>query len=128
MRTHRQVGLFIGLIMTLSGFAGQRASRAADISGSWGFSVDMEDGGRGEPTFVFRQESEKLTGTYAGPLGNQKVSGTVNGERAVFTFEFTRDGRAGKATYTGTVESATTMTGTVEFRPGPNGKWTATKK
>ena len=127
MRKHLLLLLAMALLVPLSGFAG-RAGNAADISGTWSFSVDLEEGGHGEPTFVFKQEGEKLTGTYSGPMGEQKVTGTVKGQKAVFGFEFTRDGEAGKATYTGTIESPTKMTGTVEFSGGPKGKWTATKK
>jgi hypothetical protein len=101
---------------------------AADISGTWSFSVDIEDGGHGDPTFVFKQEGEKLTGTYSGPLGEQTVTGTVKGDQAVFGFEFKNEDQTVKATYTGKIESPTKMTGTVEFSGGPKGKWTATKK
>ncbi len=109
-------------------FAASLMAGASDISGTWSFSVELEDGSRGEPTFVFKQEGDKLTGTYTGPLGEQKVTGTLDGDKAVFGFEFVRDGETLKATYTGTVESPTKMTGTLEFSRGRRGKWTATKK
>ena len=51
----------IALIVTLSGSAGL-AIRAADISGTWSFSVDVGET-HGDPTFVFKQQGEKLTGT-----------------------------------------------------------------
>ena len=121
------LSLIIGLIASFPNFTGL-ASNAADISGEWKFSVDLEDGGHGDPTFVFKQEGDKLTGTYNGPLGEYKVTGTVTGSKAVFGFEVTGDGQTVKATYTGNIESSTKMTGTVEFSPGPRGKWTATKK
>ena len=62
--------------------------------------------------------------------GQQKISGTVNGDKAVFGFAITRDGQPFKATYSGTIESATTMTGTVEFSGALNGSgtWSATRK
>ena len=104
------------MIAALPVFTGY-TSAAADISGEWKFSVDLEDGGHGDPTFVFKQEGEKLTGTYNGPLGEYKVTGTVTGSKAVFGFEFTGDGQTVKATYTGNIESSTKMTGTVEFTP-----------
>jgi hypothetical protein len=119
--------LLIGLMGSLGGVAGLTAG-AADISGTWAFSVDLDDGGHGDPTFVFKQEGEKLTGTYSGPLGEHKVTGTVKGDKAVFGFEFSREGENVKATYTGTIESPTKMTGTVDFSGLARGKWTATKK
>src|ERR671936_693074 len=99
MKNQLPVILLIGLISLLLG-AASAGDLAADISGAWAFSVDLDDGGgHGDPTFVFKQEGEKLTGTYAGPLGEQKVTGTVKGDKAVFGFEFTRDGETIKATY-----------------------------
>jgi hypothetical protein len=127
MRKQLSVAFFISLIAALTVFTGH-TSGAADISGTWIFSVDLDNGGHGDPTFVFKQEGEKLTGTYNGPLGEYKVAGTVTGPKAVFGFDFTVDGETGKAAYTGTLESPTKMTGTVEFSNGPRGKWTATKK
>ena len=50
MRTQR-VAVVIALIVTLSGSAGL-AIRAADISGTWSFSVDVGET-HGDPTFVF---------------------------------------------------------------------------
>jgi hypothetical protein len=104
----------------------------ADLSGTWTFSVDLEGGGHGDPTFVLKQEGAKLTGTYSGPAGEQKVTGNVNGNQATFGFEFEPDGDKTKATYTATIDSPTTMHGTIEFKSaggdGASGKWTATKK
>jgi hypothetical protein len=117
----------IGLIASF-GAASPRVA-GIDISGTWVFSVDLQDGGHGDPTFVFKQEGEKVTGTYSGPLGEQNVTGTVKGDKAVFGFQASRDGETIKATYTGTLESPTKMTGTVEFNGGEQrGKWTGTKK
>lgn len=105
-----------------------RATAPADISGTWQFSVDLDNGGHGDPTFVFKQDKETLTGTYDGPLGQYNVTGTIKDNKAVFGFEFTNEDQKHKATYTGTVESATRMTGSMEIADGPKGKWTATKK
>jgi hypothetical protein len=101
---------------------------AVDISGTWSFSVDLDTGGHGDPTFVFKQDKETLTGSYDGPLGQYKVTGSVKENKAVFGFEFTNDGETHKVTYTGTVESATKMSGTIEIADGPKGKWTAARK
>src|SRR5215510_12032225 len=127
MSKRLSLAFFISLIAALTVFTGH-TSGAADLSGTWIFSVDLDNGGHGDPTFVFKQEGEKLAGTYNGPLGEYKVTGSVTGAKAVFGFEFTRDGESGKATYTATIDSPTKMTGTVEFTGGERGKWTATKK
>lgn len=104
----------------------------ADLTGAWTFSVELGDGGHGDPSFVLKQDKEKLTGTYSGPMGELKVVGTVTGDKAVFGFDFERDGSKGHATYTGTIDAPTKMHGTVEFKAedggAANGSWTATRK
>ena len=108
--------------------AAMTPASAVDISGTWVFSVDLDTGGHGDPTFVFKQDKESLTGTYDGPLGKYDVTGSIKENKATFGFEFETDGVKHKASYSGTLESATKMTGTMEITEGPKGKWTATKK
>ncbi|MEK6321088.1 MAG: hypothetical protein AABN33_05335 [Acidobacteriota bacterium] len=128
----RKFTLLAVVLALVSAVAIARAARttisAIDLSGTWVFSVDLDTGGHGDPTFVFKQDKENLTGSYDGPLGQYKVTGTVKDNKAVFGFEFTNEGVTHKATYTGTLETDTKMSGTVEITDGPKGKWTATKK
>ena len=116
------------LLALVAAGVGRAATPPADITGTWVFSVDLDTGDHGDPTFVFKQEGDTLTGTYDGPLGPHKVTGVVKDNKAVFGFEFEREGATRKVTYTGVLESATKMTGTMEITPnGPKGKWTATR-
>jgi len=127
MRIHGS-SVVVALIVVLSGSIGL-ADQKADISGTWNVAQDM--GSRqGMLTFVFTQQGERLTGTANNGNGDQKVTGTVNGDKAVFSFEATREGRTLKGTYHGTIESATKMTGTVDFTGSitGSGTWTANKK
>jgi len=110
--------------------AASAAAQSIDISGTWSAFLDMGSG-QGMPTFVFTQQGERLSGTVTRPTGQQqKVSGTVKGDKTTFWFEATRDGRSLKATYRGTIESATKMSGSVEFTGAltGTGTWTAVKK
>ena len=128
MKNYLVAILLIGLIASL-GAAAPQAGATANISGTWSLSVDLDDGGHGDPTFVFKQEGEKVSGTYSGPLGEQTVTGTVKGDKAEFGFEASRDGETIKALYTGKIESPGKMTGTVAFNGGSTrGKWTGTRK
>ena len=130
-RTVRQTSmrtLWLGLTLAMVLLV---PSQAADISGKWTFSVDLDGGGHGDPTFVLKQESGKLTGTYDGPLGEREVSGTVTGDVAQFGFSVERDGETVKVTYTAKIEGPTKMSGTVKFEgpgAGGSGKWTAVKQ
>ncbi|HUJ23092.1 MAG TPA: hypothetical protein VLX58_16285 [Bryobacteraceae bacterium] len=101
------------------------AALAADISGSWEFSVQT-DQGSGNPSFEFKQDGEKLTGTYSGRFGKAPVTGTVKGDQVEFTFEI--EGLDGKVRYKGTIEGSTHMKGDVEYGDVGKGTFTATKK
>jgi hypothetical protein len=103
------------------------AQPARDVSGIWKFKVELQGGATGEPTFALKQTGKQVAGTYTGPLGEFKVSGTVEADRVTLTFDFEQEGTAIKATYQGKLVSETAMTGSVIFAPGGAGKWTAQK-
>ena len=105
------------------------ATQAPDVSGAWNVSVDV-GGTHGDPTLVLKQTGQGLSGTITNRRGTQKITGMLQGNKAVFGFLATRDGATVKATYEGTVESATRMSGRVEFTGSISGTgmWVATKK
>jgi hypothetical protein len=100
---------------------------AHDISGNWEFSVDTA-AGSGSPSFVFKQDGEKLTGTYTGLLGKAELTGTVKGDQIDFTFKFDYSGQSGVAHYSGVVENDKKMKGKVEIGDLGEGTWTAAKQ
>src|SRR5262245_49201368 len=103
------------------------AAQASDISGTWVFSVNMARGGF-EGSVALKQEGEKLTGSYKGQFGEQSITRAVKGDRGVIEVEVIRDRRPVKATYTGTIESLTKITGRLEYIDDPDhppGWWTA---
>jgi hypothetical protein len=104
-------------------FALSALAFAADISGKWTFEVVLDAGG-GSPTFEFTQTGDTLTGTYHGQLGDAKVTGTVKGDKVEFTF----GSDAGSVKYSGTLDGANKMTGTVDYGEVGKGTFTATKK
>jgi hypothetical protein len=96
---------------------------AADISGKWTFDVVL-DAGSGSPNFEFTQSGETITGMYHGTFGDAKVSGTVKGDKVEFTFSTD----AGAAKYSGTLDGANKMKGTVDYGEAGKGTFTAAKK
>jgi len=100
------------------------AASAADISGTWNATVNLGDQ-TGSPTFVFKQDGEKLTGTYSGALGDAKLSGTVKGSEISFDFE-----AQGIAVHYGGKLSADgkKIEGTVDYGGQASGTFTATKR
>jgi len=100
---------------------------AHDISGNWEFAVDTA-AGSGSPSFVFKQDGEKLTGTYTGLFGKADLTGTVKGDQIDFKFNFEYSGQSGVAHYSGTIDSDTKMKGKVEFGDIGEGTWTGAKQ
>jgi opacity protein-like surface antigen len=97
---------------------------AADISGTWNATVNLGDQ-TGSPTFVFKQDGEKLTGTYSGALGDAKLSGTVKGNEISFDFE--AQGIA--VNYSGKLSAdGKRIEGTVDYGGQVSGTFTATKR
>src|SRR5712691_1279940 len=84
---------------------------AADLTGTWTAAVVL-DAGSGVATFNFKQAGEQLSGTYSGTLGEAKVSGTVKGDRAEWSFE---SDLAGKISYTGVISGTSEIKGSVEY-------------
>lgn len=107
------------------------SSTPGDISGAWDFAVELDAGGTGNPTFTFKQEGEKLTGTYNGPLGEAPVAGMIKGMDVKFSYKVKYEGADLEGTYTGKLTGKDAMTGTVSFSGvslSGSGKWTAKKK
>jgi len=100
---------------------------AADVTGTWDFQVELSIGS-GSPTFIFEQKGEELTGTYKGLLGELQVRGTVKGDKIEFSFDFEYGGERGTARYRGTVESADSMKGEVDYAGQATGTFTAKKR
>jgi hypothetical protein len=108
------------LLFTL-GFSGQ-AQTKIDLTGTW--TVDVQtDMGSGNPTFVLKQDGEKLTGTYSGSLGDSQVTGTLKGN--VLHLEFSIQGNL--ITYDGTA-TATSISGKVNLAEMASGTFSGKRK
>jgi len=101
-------------------------AQATNVTGEWTFTVQTDQGG-GTPIITFQQDGEKLTGKYAGQLGNADLTGTLKGNAIHFTFTLDVQGQQAPVTYDGTVEK-NTMKGKLDIGGMVNGTFTATKK
>ena len=115
------VVLAIGLLVPA-----RLGAQATNVTGEWAFTVVTDQGG-GSPVISFKQDGEKLTGKYAGQLGNADLTGTLKGNAIHFTFTLDVQGQQAPVTYDGTVEK-NTMKGKLDIGGMVNGTFTATKK
>ena len=99
MKYQLLIVLLLGLLLAP---VGSRAG-AADISGTWAFSVSLDGGPQNFPmTFVFKQQGEKLTGSQTSGSGEPKVTGAVKGNKLEFSVEGkNRSGDPFKNTFSG---------------------------
>jgi hypothetical protein len=127
MKYQLLIVLLLGIAL---GNAGAGAG-AANISGTWTCSIEMGEPKPFNVTFAFKQDGETLSGAYTNPKGGEyPVTGTVKGDKVVFSYVLSAGKQEMTVRYTGTIASPAKMTGTVEWIGGgvPPGKWTATKK
>jgi hypothetical protein len=102
----------------------------SDLTGTWKFLVDLNNGAHGEPVFVLKQANGQLTGVYQGPFGKQQGTGNIQADTA--TLEVAASGRDGtsKLSYTAKVEGPDKMSGVMTRNisgQSTPGKWTATR-
>jgi hypothetical protein len=121
LRASAALVFVLGLLVSAQVFA-----QANNVTGEWAFTVTTDQGG-GNPVITFKQDGEKLTGKYAGQLGNADLTGTLKGNAIRFTFTLDLQGQQATATYDGTVEK-NTMKGKLDIGGMLTGTFTATKK
>lgn len=96
------------------------------VTGTWNGTVETSQG-TGSPVFTFKQEGEKLTGTYKGQLGEAPLTGTLKGSDISFSFKINFQGQDVNITYTGKVEG-NSMKGKAVLGELGEANWTAKKQ
>src|SRR5260370_35489018 len=76
----------VSLIFAFMALAAIALCAATDLTGTWNAKVNLGDQ-QGSPTFVLKQDGEKLTGTYSGALGEAPIKGTVKANEVTMDFE-----------------------------------------
>jgi len=100
------------LIVTLAGFA---SARLHDLTGKWALAVVTENG-TGTPSVEFKQEGEKLTGTYiSNAMGTRTLEGTVKGDTMKFVLSASMGGEGVTLTYVARIVTADSINGYVDF-------------
>lgn len=99
---------------------------AAEVSGKWDLTVETS-AGTGNPEFTFKQDGEKLTGTYKGLFGEAAVTGSLKGHAITFSFKAEGQGQGAIIAYSGTVDGAT-MKGKVQLGELGEGTFTGKKQ
>jgi hypothetical protein len=121
-------GLIGALALALAAQPAAAQGEKVDITGVWGFQIEIGGGTTGTPTVTFKQDGEKLTGKYSSQvIGEHEFTGTIKGNALTFGFTASFDGNAVKVTYSGTVDKDT-MKGKVTFGDLGEGTFSGKKK
>jgi hypothetical protein len=118
------------LVIVLAGLLASAvaAQQKLNITGKWVFEVQT-DAGTGTPTVTFKQDGDKVTGHYSSmTLGEADLTGTLKGQSLTFNFQADLQGQAVPVTYQATVDSNTTMKGTIDIGGAATGTFTGKKQ
>jgi hypothetical protein len=98
-----------------SAFAAQDPPKPAPpttVTGKWTMSMDIENMGAATTALEFKQDGEKLTGTYTGRYGAFKLEGTLEARKIAFTVYLVAEGQESTMYFEGEVaEDVATMRG-----------------
>lgn len=97
----------------------------AKVAGTWNASLELESI-TGHPVLTFKQDGEKLTGTYAGRYGESALEGTIKDNKIQFAVTFVAEGMQTQGVFSGTVDGDN-MSGDVAFDGAGEGTWTAAR-
>jgi hypothetical protein len=97
----------------------------ASIAGPWQFTVELAMG-TGKPLVTFKQDGEKITGTYEGRYGKSNLEGTVKDNQVQFTVTVVAEGATVSGVFTGTFENDR-MSGEVDYEGAGDGTWSAVR-
>ena len=81
----------------------QKAPEAVTLTGKWQMTLEMEVG-VASPVLVFKQDAEKLTGTYTGRYGEYALTGKVNGSKLEFLVVINAEGTETRMNFTGELQ------------------------
>jgi len=113
----------IRIVMALAVALTCVAAEPANVAGKWNAALQLESI-TGHPVLTFKQDGEKLTGTYEGHYGAFDLKGTVKDKKIEFTVKMLAEGSQTEGYFAGTVEGDS-IKGTVEFEGAGEGTWTA---
>ena len=114
------------LALMLVAFAVPALAQDAKVEGAWTLTMETPQG-TSNPTLTLKQAEQKLTGTYAGRMGEIPIEGTIKATAITFAAKINAQGQEIVLTFTGTVDQDS-MKGTVDFGVMGSANWTGVRK
>jgi hypothetical protein len=100
---------------------------AVSIAGKWTMTLELE-AFTATPALEFKQDGEKITGTYTGRYGAFPFAGTLKDRALAFAFKMNAEGTEIQMSFTGEVAAdGKTMKGRVTLSELGDGTWSAAR-
>lgn len=118
---------FILLGTMLSAQTPAAPAKALDITGKWVVVMELSIG-TSNPTLTFKQEGDKITGTYQGRYGESKLTGKLGTDRQLqFQVALEAEGQSSTMFFSGEVaaDGQTISKGVVQIEGLGEGSWVA---
>src|SRR4051812_46957293 len=130
MRTLRTLAFAAIAFATISA-AGRAQSTPAkpdtvkiDVTGKW--NVNIESPVQGTPVITFKQKGDSISGQYiSNAIGTHDFVGTIKARTLSFSFPAESGGQSFVMAFTGKLDDADTMSGTIDFSGMATGTFSA---
>jgi len=86
-------------------FAQKAPEATVNLTGKWQMQLEMSVG-TSTPVLVFKQDAEKLAGTYTGRYGEYQLVGKVDGRKLEFVVTINAEGTETRMSFTGELTPA----------------------
>src|SRR6266704_329420 len=100
--SYRPLVVLASVLCAVTLFAQSAPTKALNITGKWTMTLVMEIG-TGTPALEFKQDGEKITGTYTGRYGTVALVGTLKGRALAFALTVNAEGQPAEMRFTGEV-------------------------
>ena len=125
----RTLALSLIVAVSVAAASAQSPSKPApvNITGKWTVALDLGQI-QATPGIVFKQEGEKLTGTYISRYGEFPFEGKIKDRALEFVVKITAEGTDVQMAFSGEVATdSQSMKGKVALAEMGDGAWTATR-
>jgi hypothetical protein len=128
MRTLRFLAATLALLPAVIHAQSTQATPDTNVNVTGKWNVNIESPVQGTPVITFTQKGDSITGQYiSNALGTHDFTGTIKGRTLTFAFPASSGGQDFVMAFTGKVDGADSMSGTIDFSGMATGTFTATR-